>query len=162
MAEAIRGGLLTITDTSNGCVIEGTLPTYDEQGYPIVYYVMYTGAQEGADYYQVSYDNSASASHGSAIDAVCNGGTMTLRHAGTTTYKATKVWLDGDSTERPAVTFTLWRYSTNGGNATTASQVNLNTNETVDGTSQANASYVTVTIPEKSADSVDLHELLYI
>ena len=161
VAQAIREGLLTIEDTSNGCVIEGTLPTYDEQGYPIVYYVMYTGAQEGTDYYQVSYDNSASASHGSAIDAVYNGGTMTLRHAGTTTYKATKVWLDGDSTERPAVTFTLWRYSTNGGNATTASQVNLNTNETVDGTSQTNASYVTVTIPEKSADSVDLHELLY-
>ena len=161
VAQAIREGLLTITNTETGCTITGTLPTYDEQGYPIVYYVEYTGAKEGTDYYQVSYDNSASASHGSAIDAVYNGGTMTLRHAGTTTYKATKVWLDGDSTERPAVTFTLWRYSTNGGNATTASQVNLNTNETVDGTSQTNASYVTVTIPEKSADSVDLHELLY-
>ena len=161
VAGAIREGLLTITNTETGCTITGTLPTYDEQGYPIVYYVKYTGAKEGTDYYQVSYDNSASASHGSAIDAVYNGGTMTLRHAGTTTYEATKVWLDGDSTERPAVTFTLWRYSANGGNATTASQVNLNTNETVDGTSQTNASYVTVTIPEKSADSVDLHELLY-
>lgn len=161
VAKAIREGLLTITNTETGCTITGTLPTYDEQGYPIVYYVEYTGAKEGTDYYQVSYDNSASASHGSAIDAVYNGGTMTLRHAGTTIYEATKVWLDGDSTERPAVTFTLWRYSANGGNATTASQVNLNTNETVDGTSQTNASYVTVTIPEKSVDSVDLHKLLY-
>lgn len=162
VAQAIEEGLLVVEDTQDGCTITGTLPTYDEQGYPIVYYVKYEGAQEGDDYYQVSYNNSASSSHGSATDAVYNAGTMTLRHAGTTTYYGTKVWLDGDNTERPAATYTLWRYSLNGGSAATAAQVSLSTNETGSGASQASSSYVTVTIPEKStANSVDLHDLLH-
>lgn len=124
VADAV-GEWLTITDTTGGCTISGIVPQYDENGYPIVYYVEYKGPDSGEDYYQASYDNSASPSHGSAAGAVYDGGTMTLRHAGTTTFTGTKVWLDNGATaNRPAVTYTLWRYSTEG-SPETASQVSV-------------------------------------
>ena len=165
VAEAIEQGLLKIEDGPDGttCVVSGTLPVYDEHGYPIVYYIQYTGEQNTDDYYQPTYDNSASASHGSAVDAVYDHGTMTLRHAGTTEYHGTKQWLDGGSSERPAVTFTLWRYSMNGGTAATASQVTLTQDAAVSGGTSSNsaASYVQVTLPAGSDDTVDLHKLLH-
>ena len=161
VAEAVDKGWVTITDTDDGCTITGTLPMYDEQGYPIVYYVKYTGADSGADYYQASYDNSASASHGSANDAVYPGGTMTLRHAGTTTFNGTKVWLDGDNhANRPAVTYTLWRYSTQGSPAT-ASQVSVASlnSENPDAPAPNVVGFVEVTAPADSGKIV-LHQLL--
>ena len=161
VAQAVAAGNLHITDTETGCTITGTLPMYDSNGFPIVYYIRYNGEQNTNDYYQPSYDNSASASHGSATDAVYNGGTMTLRHAGKTSYYGTKVWLDGGAESRPEVTFTLWRYSLNGGSASTASQVSLATSdESGQGTATNAASYVQVTIPVNSAGTVDLHDLL--
>ena len=157
VAQAVEGGWLTITDTADGCVIEGDLPIYNEQGLPIVYFVKYKGVQEGKDYYQVSYDNSASDSHGSATDAVYVGGSMTLRHAGTTEYHGTKVWLDNNNAQRPGATFTLWRYSINGGSAATASQVSLSSLQT---DANAASGYATVTIPAGGSSTVDLSQLL--
>lgn len=157
VAQAVEGGWLTITDTADGCVIEGDLPIYNEQGLPIVYFVKYKGVQEGKDYYQVSYDNSASDSHGSATDAVYVGGSMTLRHAGTTEYHGTKVWLDNNNAQRPGATFTLWRYSINGGSAATASQVSLSSLQT---DANAASGYATVTIPAGGSSTVDLGQLL--
>lgn len=157
VAQAVEEGWLTITDTADGCVIEGDLPIYNEQGLPIVYFVKYKGVQEGKDYYQVSYDNSASDSHGSATDAVYVGGSMTLRHAGTTEYHGTKVWLDNDNAQRPGATFTLWRYSINGGSAATASQVSLSSLQT---DTNAASGYATVTIPAGGSSTVDLGQLL--
>ena len=163
IAQAVEEGTLELQTSDDGktCTITGMLPQYDEDGYPIVYHIKYTGPQNTDDYYQPDYDNSASASHGGATDALYVNGTMTLRHAGTTDYHATKQWLDsGDEGARPAVTFTLWRYSLNGGSAATASQVTLNADSTTPGAATNAASYVQVTLPAGSDDSVDLHALL--
>lgn len=165
IAQAVEAGDLKLNTSSDGktCTITGTVPAYDENGYPIVYYIEYNGEQNTEDYYQPTYDNSASANHGSDTTATYVGGTMTLRHAGTTEYHGTKQWLDdGDATKRPAVTFTLWRYSLNGGSAATASQVTLSQDASVSGGTSSNsaASYVQVTLPAGSDSTVDLHALL--
>ena len=147
--------------------ITATLPRYTEDGAPIVYYAYFedSDAGTGADYFQPAYDNSASPSHGSSVDALYDGGTMTLRPMGTTSYDAEKVWLDGDKTDRPGATFTLWRYSTHG-SAATAAQVQLNevgsadAGETEPGASVSAVGYVQITIPEGSGNSVDLGQLL--
>lgn len=161
LKDLIDNGKLALAQNDDGSVtLTGDLPMYDSGGYPIVYYAEYTGDQEGEDYYQVSYDNSASTSHGSATDRVYMGGTMTLRHAGETTFNGTKVWLDNNSSERPATTFTLWRYSTNG-SAAAASQVQVSQLDEAGGDVVTNATgYVTVQVPEGSSSTVDLHELL--
>ena len=147
--------------------ITATLPRYTEDGAPIVYYAYFedSDAGTGADYFQPAYDNSASPSHGSSVDALYDGGTMTLRPMGTTSYDAEKVWLDGDKTDRPGATFTLWRYSMHG-SAATAAQVQLNevgsadAGETEPGTSVSAVGYVQVTISENSQSPVDLGALL--
>lgn len=147
--------------------ITATLPRYTEDGAPIVYYAYFedSDAGTGADYFQPAYDNSASPSHGSSVDALYDGGTMTLRPMGTTSYTAEKVWLDGDKTDRPGATFTLWRYSMHG-SAATAAQVQLNevgsadAGETEPGTSVSAVGYVQVTISENSQSPVDLGALL--
>lgn len=162
VAGAVENGWLHIEDTGDAsCTVSGTVPMYDEQGYPIVYYLTYTGEKSGEDYYQASYDNSASANHGGATDAVYDGGTLTLRHAGTTTFEGTKVWLDGgNQASRPAVTYTLWRYSTQGSPAT-ASQVTVASLHAENPeTSAPNATgFVEVTAPAGSGE-IDLHQLL--
>ena len=165
IAQAVKDGDLKLSTSSDGktCTITGTVPAYDENGYPIVYYIKYTGKQNTNDYYQPTYDNSASANHASDTSATYVGGTMTLRHAGTTEYYGTKKWLDdGDTTKRPEVTFTLWRYSLNSGSAETASQVTLSQDASVSGGTSSNsaASYVQVTLPAGSSSTVDLHKLL--
>lgn len=175
LADVAKQENLTITDNDANATITGRLPMYHENGDPIVYYITYTGPSpeledsgyiEGTDYFQASYDNTNSASHGSASDAVYDGGTMMLRRMGITTYDADKVWLDGDNKEnRPATSFTLWRYANNGtAGATTASQVQLNEVTTGTGEAQPNAiGYVSVEVPAQSGDSensVDLGDLL--
>lgn len=171
---------LILEDNGTTATITGTLPMYDENGDPIVYYIKYNGPspdntgegapeyKEGADYFQVSYNNAASDSHGSATDAVYSGGTMMLRRMGTTTYDATKVWLDnGDQENRPATSFTLWRYARrDGSSASTASQVQLNALD--DSGTETNAlEYVSIDVPAKSggqvgevSNAVDLGQLL--
>ena len=156
---------ITFSEDGNTATIKATLPQYDLNGAPIVYYAYFedpTDTTSGKDYYQPAYNNSASPSHGSSVDKLYDGGTMTIRPMGTTSYDATKVWLDGDNKEnRPEVTFTLWRYSTNGSPAT-ASQVQLDQNDTTQNpSSSVNAvSYVQITIPAGSEDTIDLGKLL--
>ena len=159
---------LTYVEATNTATITGNMPTYDQNGLPIVYYVHYEGPQTGQDYYQVSYDNSESANHGSANDGVYSGGTMTLRHAGTTSFTATKDWLDGASNAKhPETTFTLWRYTPtrDKDGYLNASQVQLaalkDATNPNPGSSQINAtSYVSITVPSSNEDTVDLGKLL--
>lgn len=169
MTERSPGLTISSPDPETGNItVKGDMPAYDENGYPIVYYIHYTGEQSGADYYQATYDNSESANHGSANDCVYSGGTMTLRHAGTTSFTATKDWLDGASdATHPETTFTLWRYTPtrDKDGYLNASQVQLTalkdaTNPNP-GSSQINAtSYVSITVPSSNEDTVDLGKLL--
>ena len=62
------------------------------------------------DYFAVSYDNSAVPSFSHITNTVHSGGILKLTLTGTITYKATKVWLDDDATERPDAVFELWRF----------------------------------------------------
>lgn len=159
---------LTYDEETNTATITGNMPTYDQNGLPIAYYVHYEGPQDGQDYYQVSYDNSESANHGSANDGVYSGGTMTLRHAGTTSFTAKKDWLDGASNAKhPETTFTLWRYTPtrDKDGYLNASQVQLaalkDATNPNPGSSQINAtSYVSITVPSSKEDMANLGELL--
>ena len=109
-----------------------TAPAYGLDGLPIEYGLAYapeTPNPTPGDGYTVTYDNAASANHGSSTTAVYDGGTATILRVGTTTFTATKQWLDaGDKQgKRPkdddTITFTLWRYSSNGDTAANAAQV---------------------------------------
>ena len=109
-----------------------TAPAYGLDGLPIEYGLTYapeTPNPTPGDGYTVSYDNAASTNHGSSTTAVYDGGTATILRVGTTTFTATKQWLDaGDKQgKRPkddaTITFTLWRYSSNGDTAANAAQV---------------------------------------
>ena len=155
---------ISYSDDGKTATIEVVMPMYDISGAPIVYDITYTEPQGGTtDYYQPAYNNAASPSHGSATDALYSGGTMTLRPMGTTTYDATKAWLDGgNQANRPETTFTLWRYSTNG-SAATAAQVQLNETTQQQGnpsSSNGAVQYVSITVDEGSSSPVDLGRLL--
>lgn len=109
-----------------------TAPAYGLDGLPIEYGLTYTPETPGptpGDGYTVTYDNAASANHGSSTTAVYDGGTATILRVGTTTFTATKQWLDAGNKQgkRPkdddTITFTLWRYSSNGDTAANAAQV---------------------------------------
>ncbi len=155
---------ITLSEDGNTATITAKLPRYDINGAPIVYYTYFNDPNAGGtgDYYQAVYDNSSSPSHGSAVDNLYDGGTMTIRPMGTTTFDAEKVWLDGNNKDnRPGTTFTLWRYSVNGSPAT-ASQVQLNQNDSNPnpGVSVDSVNYVQITVPEGSESPIDLGELL--
>ena len=165
---AERGRKFTVEFSEDGktATITAVLPMYDVNNSPIVYYIQFQDHHEGPagqDYFQPSYNNSGSPSHGSSTTLLHDGGTMTLRPMGQTSYDADKVWLDGDNKDnRPATTFSLWRYSTNS-SYSQAAQVQLNavTSGTSNPGSSMNAvEFVTVTIPEKSDSTVDLNKLL--
>lgn len=165
---AERGREFTVEFSEDGktATITAVLPMYDVNNSPIVYYIQFQDhheGQQGQDYFQPSYNNSDSPSHGSSTNLLHDGGTMTLRPIGQTSYDADKVWLDGDNKDnRPATTFSLWRYSTNS-SYSQAAQVQLNavTSGTSNPGSSMNAvEFVTVTIPEKSDSTVDLNKLL--
>lgn len=165
---AERGREFTVEFSEDGktATITAVLPMYDVNNSPIVYYIQFQDhheGQQGQDYFQPSYNNSGSPSHGSSTTLLHDGGTMTLRPIGQTSYDADKVWLDGDNKDnRPATTFSLWRYSTNS-SYSQAAQVQLNavTSGTSNPGSSVNAvEFVTVTIPEKSDGTVDLNQLL--
>lgn len=165
---AERGREFTVKFSEDGktATITAVLPMYDVNNSPIVYYIQFQDHHEGQaghDYFQPSYNNSGSPSHGSSTNLLHDGGTMTLRPIGQTSYDADKVWLDGDNKDnRPATTFSLWRYSKNS-SYSQAAQVQLNavTSGTSNPGSSVNAvEFVTVTIPEKSDGTVDLNQLL--
>lgn len=165
---AERGREFTVKFSEDGktATITAVLPMYDVNNSPIVYYIQFQDhheGQAGQDYFQPSYNNSGSPSHGSSTNLLHDGGTMTLRPIGQTSYDADKVWLDGDNKDnRPATTFSLWRYSKNS-SYSQAAQVQLNavTSGTSNPGSSVNAvEFVTVTIPEKSDGTVDLNQLL--
>ncbi|PWL41518.1 MAG: hypothetical protein DBY43_05305 [Clostridiaceae bacterium] len=60
--------------------------------------------------YAITYDNTGT-SYGGVTDKVHDGGHIYLTLTGETSFSANKVWLDdGDSSNRPAGTFQLWRY----------------------------------------------------
>ena len=64
------------------------------------------------DYFSIDYNNIDLSNHGTDTTAVYNGGTVILTLRGIASYQAQKEWKDEeDQTERPAVSFTLWRYS---------------------------------------------------
>ena len=81
--------------------------SYDSQDYRL------NGYDPGAgDYFSIDYNNTDLSNHGTDTTAVYNGGTVVLTLRGTTSYQAQKEWKDEeDQTKRPAVSFTLWRYS---------------------------------------------------
>lgn len=143
------------TEGQNAGTLLGMLPRYTTSGEPIEYRLEYDGGviDPGySDYYAASYDNSASANHGSDVSYCYGGGTMVITHMGTTSFDATKQWLDNGSETRPdeAITFSLWRYS-HDGSAATASQVT---------DSEGDFVYITFNPSETKGDSIDLGALL--
>ncbi len=89
---------------------------------------------EGDDYFALTYDNTQTENFGAVVDKIHNGGTLYLTLTGDTEYNATKVWLDGTTSEadkkRPTGEFELWRFRAGQG-YNTASQVRDDTNKVV-------------------------------
>ena len=124
LSQMLDDGFVTATwDADGDGVLTMRLPLYYPDGTPNVYSLVQeshdTTAADGTwgtlkDTYQIWYDNSATVSYGSRTDAAYSGGTVTITHAGTTKYSSTKKWLDTDASDRPATTYTLWRYADDG------------------------------------------------
>ncbi|MGE9980712.1 SpaA isopeptide-forming pilin-related protein [Collinsella sp. SGI.184] len=142
LLQLIERELFSVTwndNASNNYVISGRMPAYHPSGVSMKYRLIQqtidnSGTSDYRDAYEVSYDNKAVPDYASDISACYSGGTMTVRHTGTTRFEATKVWLDdyapgstdsnGNEISRPAATYTLWRYSARPGNdARSAAQV---------------------------------------
>ncbi len=84
---AERGREFTVEFSEDGktATITAVLPMYDVNNSPIVYYIQFQDhheGQQGQDYFQPSYNNSGSPSHGSSTNLLHDGGTMTLRPMG--------------------------------------------------------------------------------
>lgn len=73
--------------------------------------------------YKISFDNTGVPNFGAITEAAYDGGKILLILAGTTTFTATKEWLEPADEEitRPEATFELWRYRA-GQNYTSASR----------------------------------------
>ncbi|MGO5296187.1 SpaA isopeptide-forming pilin-related protein [Collinsella sp. LCP21S3_A9] len=142
LLQLIERELFSVTwndNASNNYVISGRMPAYHPSGVSMKYRLIQqtidnSGTSGYRDAYVVSYDNKVVPDYASDISACYSGGTMTVRHTGTTRFEATKVWLDdyvpgstdsnGNEISRPAATYTLWRYSARPGNdARSAAQV---------------------------------------
>ena len=142
LLQLIEHQLFSVTwgdNASNNYVISGRMPAYHPSGVSMKYRLIQqtinnSGTSGYRDAYEVSYDNKVVPDYASDISACYSGGTMTVRHTGTTRFEATKVWLDdyapgstdsnGNKISRPATTYTLWRYSARPGNdARSAAQV---------------------------------------
>ena len=79
----------------------------------------------GTSGFALEYNNTAVPGKGGLTNTAYDGGRIILTNIGDKDYQATKYWLDdGDETERPDATYTLWRYST--GSFENASQVSVN------------------------------------
>lgn len=110
----------------------GNLWKYNIDGTPMTYQLEEIGAGDSADgklnsgelggafelddgdCFQISYDNTGVPNHASETGAVYSGGRINLTLSGTTTYQATKCWLDSETNgkleTRPDAEFQLWRY----------------------------------------------------
>lgn len=154
---------IAFSEDGNTATITATLPMYTIENAPIDYYIQFEDQQTGTDqgdHYQPTYNNSPTSGHGSATDALYNNGSMTIRPIGNTSYSATKDWLDGNSTQRGEVTFTLWRYAANGTSGPAqASPVQLDNSITPD-TDLNTVEYVSITVSANSPNPVDLGSLL--
>lgn len=129
-SQLVERGMLSFsinTDEDTAILEAKDWVQYHPNGNPMTYSLTVNCEEstgEYKDYYQVSYDNAKASNHGSDTTALYNGGTVTIIHAGTTSFDATKVWLDEDPSDRPATEYTLWRYSLDGGStADNAAQV---------------------------------------
>lgn len=166
IANRVTEGELTVafTDGGNTATITATLPMYTKDSEPIVYSITFNDNhkdQPGHDYYEPTYNNSSSPNHGSSTDALYDGGTMSIRPIGQTSYNAKKNWLDNNNDDRGAVTFTLWRYAANGSSGP-AQAAPVQLNNTLDPSASTNSvEYVTITVPACfKGDTVDLGQLL--
>ena len=138
-----------------------TAPVFGTDNLPIEYGLTdspETPAPTPDDGYTFTYDNAASTNHGSNTEAVYDGGTVTILRVGKATFNATKQWLDASNKQglRPngddTITFTLWRYTSNGDTAANAAQV-----------TDANGNFVTLTAKVEDVtknDAIDLGALL--
>ena len=98
-------------------------PEYDQNGNPIQYYVDLTAGHDetldssdgitaltGEDKITASFSNAGVPGYDAVSDRIYSGGTLTLTLTGTTSFSATKVWLDqADKNGRPEVSYSLWR-----------------------------------------------------
>ena len=118
----------TNDDHTTGTLV-AKVPAWHPDGRQLVYSLAQSSEDldpsEYEDFYQVWYDNSTAPNHGSDTSALFSGGTLNIVHAGTTHFSATKRWMDDDASQRPATTYSLWRYSADKGNYTTATQVRV-------------------------------------
>ncbi len=149
----------SINKDAGTATMEAKWVQYHPNGNPMTYSLTVNCEEDTGtykDYYQVAYDNAGAPNHGSDTTALYNGGTATIIHAGTTSFDATKVWLDEDPSDRPATEYTLWRYSLDGSTAANAAQVRA-----------TDGSFVTLSMSAKENQelgedsSVDLGEKLY-
>ena len=120
---------------STGTVTLSNVPLYDvekpETNLAIIYALKAEFIQPGQDgtKYVAVYDNTAVPNFGTKTDACYQGGTTTLRLEGTTSFSATKQWVDECSStkekeeKRPKATLYMWRYSEKSNDPKTAYQV---------------------------------------
>lgn len=100
----------------SGTITIKDLWRYNLDGSPIIYKVdseedkLVGPLMDKDDYYKVTYDNAGVPNYGAVTDAVYSGGTVYLTLSGTTTYEATKEWLDPEEAKRPTGELQLWRY----------------------------------------------------
>lgn len=145
-----NGMSLTVTDDGT---YKLTAPAFGTDGLPLEYALTCPVDLNPDDGYEVSHDNAASPNHGSDTFATYDDGTLTIRRVVVTPFSATKQWYDGDSSSaRPiddTVKFTLWRYTSNGGSPTAASQVTDDAGK-----------FVTLTATVSSENTIEIGALL--
>ncbi len=104
-------------------ILTSRMPAYYADGQPYTYSLVQseikTETQDETwgtltDATQVWYDNAKSTGYGTSTEAAYPDGAVVVTRAGTTRYSGAKKWLDADPSERPATTYTLWRYADNG------------------------------------------------
>lgn len=151
-----RGDNLTQIDGSNSFTLTvADLPKFDSNNNEFVYSIQSNNTTHTAeevynaydpngaagatgldDWFAPTYENSASANHGTETDRCYQGGTISLTRTNGTIFTINKAWLDGDNIDktRPNIStgkgsnrttqFWLWRYTNDGSQSyRSASQV---------------------------------------
>ena len=125
-----ENGTLPLSDTT----VTVRVPLYDTNKRQIDYAIQFADNSkeirlEGNNdyYYRVEHDNTRSPGHGTDINRTYAKGQLILIRTGDTDFAFHKQWTDKGDAEtaqkRPQTTYTLWRYSINGGDYTTAAMV---------------------------------------